>query len=134
MKLIKINLPDSYIKSLQEAVLCSGGSRSKHLRVAIRDLIVNERGLFEKRENEIEEKKITRFFDYCIKCDRKLDTTARRNHHFHKNIEVFELRFCCSCHKQFKDKTLDEFPAGLIDSIQKKVKAYKKYSLRNPPL
>ncbi len=127
MKIIKINLPDSYIKSLQEAVLCSGGRRSEYLRVAIRDLIVNERRLSEKEEKEIEERKITRFFDYCINCERKLDNTARRNHFFHKNIEVFELRFCCSCHKQFKDKSFDEFPAHLIDRIQKKLKAYKKH-------
>ena len=131
MKIIKINLPDSYIQSLQEAVLCSGGSSSEHLRVAIRDLILNDRRLSKKREKEIEERKITRFFDYCINCERELDNTVRKNHHFHKNIEVFELKFCCSCHKQFKDKSFDEFPAHLIDRIQKKIKAYKKYSIRD---
>jgi len=126
MKIIKINLPDSYIQSLQEAVLYSGSRRSEYLRVAIRDLILNERRLSEKEEKEIEEKKITRFFDYCINCERELDNTVRKNHHFHKNIEVFELRFCCSCHKQFKDKSFEEFPAKLINKIKLKIKAYKK--------
>lgn len=131
MRLIKVNLPDSYIKELLKSNICTGTNRPEHLRLAIRDLIVNEVKLAKKTEKEIEEEKITRFFDYCINCERRVDNITRRNHFFHKNIEVFELKFCCSCYKQFKDKSLDEFPAHLIDSIQKKIKAYKKYSLKD---
>jgi len=131
MRIITVNLPDSYIRSLEKISLITCASRSELLRQAIKSYIIKEIKLVGKTWKEIDEKKITRFFDYCINCERKLDNRARRNHFFHKNIEVFELKFCCSCYKQFKDKSLDEFPAHLIDSIQKKIKAYKKYSLRD---
>ncbi len=131
MRIITVDLSDSNIKELLEGSRCNGTYRPEHLRLAIRDQIRNEFIFTGKTEKEIEEEKITRFFDYCINCERRVDNIARRNHFFHKNIEIFELKFCCSCYKQFKDKTLDEFPAHLIDSIQKKVKAYKKYSLRD---
>ncbi len=134
MRIITVDLSDSDIKELLEGSICTGINRPEHVRLAIRDQIRNEFKLAGKTEKEIEEEKITRFFDYCINCERRLDNTARRNHFFHKNIEVFELKFCCSCYEQFKDKSFDEFPAHLINNIQKKIKAYKKYSLRNPPL
>jgi len=144
MRLITVDLSDPNIKKFLEGCICTGTNRPEHVRLAIREQIReefifteqirNEFKFTRKTEREIEEEKITRFFDYCINCERRVDSITRRNHFFHKNIEVFELKFCCSCYKQFKDKTLDEFPAHLIDSIQKKVKAYKKYSLRNPPL
>jgi len=130
MRIVTVNLSNSNIKELLEGSRCNGTYRPEHLRLAIRDQIRNEFILAGKTEKEIEEEKITRFFDYCINCERRVDNTVRRSHFFHKNIEIFELKFCCSCYKQFKDKTLDEFPAHLIDSIQKKVKTYKKYNLK----
>jgi len=131
MRIVTVDLSDSDIKELLEGSRCNGTYRPEHLRLAIREQIRNEFNLAGKTEKEIEEEKITRFFDYCINCERRVDYITRRNHFFHKNIEIFELKFCCSCYKQFKDKTLDEFPEHLIDSIQKKVKAYKKYRLRD---
>ena len=131
MRIITVDLSDSNIKELLEGSICTGTYRPEHLRLAIRDQIRNEFILAGKTEKEIEEEKITRFFDYCINCERRVDNITRRNHFFHKNIEIFELKFCCSCYKQFKDKTLDEFPAHIIDNIQKKVKVYKKYRLRD---
>ena len=41
-----------------------------------------------------------------------------------KNLRVFELKFCCSCFKKFKDKTLKEFPDNLIKKIQKKIEDF----------
>ena len=131
MRIVTVDLSDSDIKELLEGCICTGTYRPEHLRLAIREQIRNEFILAGKTEKEIEEEKITRFFDYCINCERRVDNIARRNHFFHKNIEIFELKFCCSCYKQFKDKSFDEFPAHLIDNIQKKIKAYKKYSLRD---
>ncbi len=130
MKIVTVSLPDSYIRSLEKISLITCASRSELLRQAIKSFIIKEIKLTEKEEKEIEVKKISRFFDYCINCDGKLHNRGRRNHFFHKNIEIFKLKFCCSCYMQFKDKTLDEFPAHLIDSIQKKVKTYKKYNLK----
>lgn len=140
MRIVTVDLSDSDIKELLEGSRCKGTYRPEHVRLAIREQIRNEfisseqiRNEFKftmKTKKEIEEEKITSFFDYCINCERRLDSITRKNHFFHKNIEVFELKFCCSCYKQFKDKTLDEFPTHIIDSIQKKVKAYKKYNLK----
>ncbi|MHA2430121.1 MAG: hypothetical protein ACXACC_03695, partial [Promethearchaeota archaeon] len=58
-------------------------------------------------------------------CEKKID--RGKNHKFHKNFEVFQLKFCCSCYKKFKDKSFDEFPGYLINRIKKKVKSYKDY-------
>ncbi len=131
MKIVTVSLPDSYIRSLEKISLITCASRSELLRQAIKSYIIKEIKLTEKEEKEIEVKKITRFFDYCINCDRRLHSRGRKNHFFHKNIEIFEFKFCCSCYEQFKDKSFDEFPTHIIDNIQKKIKAYKKYSLRD---
>ena len=125
MKIITVNIPEEYLKLLDERCGCIRVSWSEELREVIRTQLINELRLGEKTEKDIEKNKIIRFFDYCINCENKLDYIARRNHFFYKNIEVFELKFCCSCYKQFKDKSFDEFPVGLIDKIRKKKKAYK---------
>lgn len=131
MKLITAKLPDSYIRLLEKSRLCTGISRSELLRQAIRDYLIKEICFADKLEKAFEDKKITRFFDYCINCEKKLHSPSRMNHHFHKNIEVFELKFCCSCYEKVKDTSFDEFPAHIIDKIKKKIKAYKKYSVRD---
>lgn len=127
MRIITVNIPEEYLRSLEERGGCPGINIPEHIRLAVRTQLKNELRLGEKGEKDIEKKKITQFFDYCINCESKLDNIARRNHFFYKNIEVFELKFCCSCYKQFKDKSFDEFPVCLIDKIRKKIKAYKKY-------
>jgi len=125
MRIITVNIPDEYLKLLEERGGCKRVSWSEELQEVIRTQLINELGFGEKTEKDIEKKKIIRFFDYCINCESKLDYIARRNHFFFKNIEVFELKFCCSCYKQFKDKSFDEFPVCLIDKIRKKIKAFK---------
>jgi len=125
MRIITVNIPEEYLRLLEERGGCTHVSWTKELQESIRTQLINELRLGEKREKDIEKKKITKFFDYCINCESKLDNIARRNHFFYKNIEVFELKFCCSCYKQFKDKSFDEFPVRLIDKIRKKIKAYK---------
>ncbi len=126
MKLITVNLPDSYLKLLEKIAICTDISRSELLRQAIRSFIIKEIKFAKKLEKELVDRKITRFFDYCINCERKLHNEARKSHLFHKNIEVFELKFCCACYRRFKDISFDDFPANLIDNIRKKIKAYKK--------
>ena len=101
---------------------------SERLCIVIKNYILNDAKLVEKIKKKVEREKVSRFFNYCINCERKLDSTARRNHRFHKNIEIFELRFCCICYEQFKDKSLDGFPANITDNIHRKIKAYKKYN------
>ena len=125
MKLIQVDLPDSYLKSLEECCICIGINRPELLRLEIRAQIRRELLFPEELENELEDNKITRFFDYCINCESKLFTEAGKSHLFHKNIEVFVLRFCCSCYKRFKDTSFDDFPAHLIDNIRKKINKYK---------
>lgn len=98
-------------------------SDSERLRKVIKSYILNN----PKIAKRIEKEKITRFFDYCIICDKKLDKPARRNHLFYKNIEVFKLGFCCSCFELFKDIPFDEFPVYIIDAIERRIKAYKNY-------
>jgi len=126
MKLVSVDLPDSYLKLLKKNSICAGINRSELLRHAIRSYIIREFRLAEGLENELEDKKSPNFFDYCINCEGGLYNEARENHLFHKNIEVFVLRFCCACYRQFKDTSFDDFPAQLIDNIQKKIKEYKK--------
>jgi Arc/MetJ-type ribon-helix-helix transcriptional regulator len=127
MKIITVNLPESYVRSLEKIILGTSSTRSELLREAIRTYIIKELKLAELLKKKFEERKITRFFDYCINCERKIHHRSRNSHLFHKNIEVFELKFCCECYDKFKSKTFEEFPANLIDNIQKKIKTYKNY-------
>jgi len=128
MRLITINLPESYLRALEEICNFTGTSRSELLRQAIRSRIITDLGLVNKLKKVSERKKVTEFFDYCINCEKKLHTTEKQNHFCHKKIEIFELKFCCSCYEQFKDTTFNEFPAHLIENINKKINAYKKHS------
>ena len=126
MKLVPVDVPESYLKLIKKSSGCTGINRSELVRQAVRAFLVRELRLAEGLENELEDNKITGFFDYCINCESKLHKEARKSHLFHKNIEVFVLRFCCACYKQFKDTSFDDFPAHLIDNIRKKIKKYKK--------
>ena len=126
MKLVPVDVPESYLKLIKKSCICTGINRSELVRQAVRAFLVRELRLGEELENELEDKMFTGFFDYCINCERKLDKEAGKSHLFHKNIEVFVLRFCCACYRQFKDTSFDDFPAHLIDNIRKKIKKYKK--------
>jgi len=127
MKIVTVNLPDSYIELITRISSRTYASRSELLRVAIKQFLLKEMGLAKRLEKELEKIRITHFFNYCINCERKLDSLAGKNHKFHRNFEIFELKFCCSCYKKFKNKSFDEFPVYLINRIQRKVKAYKSY-------
>jgi len=126
MKLVPVDVPESYLKLIKK--ICRGAeiNRSELVRQAVKSFLIREITLAKELENELEDNKITRFFDYCINCESKLYTEAGKSHLFHKNIEVFVLRFCCACYKRFKDTSFDDFPAHLIDNIRKKIKKYKK--------
>jgi Arc/MetJ-type ribon-helix-helix transcriptional regulator len=131
MKIITVNLPDSYLKVLEEICRITDMSRSELLRQAIRSYLITEIKLTNNLKNVCKRKREIEFFNYCINCERKLHETSRQNHFFHKDIEVFELKFCCSCFEQFKDKTFEEFPADLIEKIYRKIKDYKKERLKD---
>ena len=125
MKIVTVNVPESYLKLLEKISSCAGITRSELVRQAVRSYLIREIKLTEKLEKELQVKKITGFFDYCINCESKLHNEAKKSHLFHKNIEVFILKFCCACYRQFKDKSFDDFPAHIIDRIRKKIKKYK---------
>ncbi len=125
MKLVPVDVPESYLKLIKKSCICTGITRSELVRQAVRAFLVRELRLAEGLEDELEDKKFTGFFDYCINCERKLHTEAGKSHLFHKNIEVFVLRFCCACYRKFKDTSFDDFPERLIVNIRKKIKKYK---------
>ena len=126
MKIIAISLPKSHIMRLEKMSQGTGVSRSELIRAAIRELLVNELILIEELKKENKRELISRFFDYCINCERKLHNDSRKNHFFHKTIEIFKLKFCCSCYDHYKEKTLEEFPPYLIYKIKKKIRAFRK--------
>jgi len=126
MRLIPIDLPVSYLKSLEKCGIYIGDNRSESLRQTTRDYLIEEIIFDEKLERELEDKKITEFFNYCINCESELHNRSSKNHLFHKNIEVFVLRFCCACYRKLKDTSFDDFPTHLINNIRKKIKNYKK--------
>ena len=126
MKLVPVDVPESYLKLIKKSCICTGINRSELVRQAVRAYLVRELRLAEGLENELEDKMSFGFFEYCINCERKLHTEAGKSHLFHKNIEIFVLRFCCACYRQFKNTSFDDFPAQLIDDIRKKIKKYKK--------
>ncbi|MFX1303990.1 MAG: ribbon-helix-helix protein, CopG family [Promethearchaeota archaeon] len=130
MKIVTVNIPDSYLRLLEKSSLCTGIYRSELIRQAVRSYLIKEMKFAKRLEIEVEDKRITRFFEYCINCERKLHTIERRDHLFHKKVEVFQLRFCCSCYDKFKNTPFNKFPKQIIDKIKKKVKAYKNYRLR----
>ena len=125
MKIISVQLPESYTRLLEKMTPEIGVSRSELIRIAIRDFLRNELIFSEELKKEDRKIKIERFFDYCINCEKKLHSPSVRNHFFHKTIEIFKLKFCCSCYKNYKDKSFSEFPEELIEKIRKKIKAFK---------
>ena len=127
MKIVTVNMPKSYIKLITEISSRTCASRSELLRVAIKQFLLKEMGLAQKLEKELERLKNTYIFDYCINCERKLENLPGSNHKAHQNYEILGLKFCCSCYKKFKDKSLYEFPEYLINKIRRKLKSYKDY-------
>ncbi|MGB5913212.1 MAG: ribbon-helix-helix domain-containing protein [Promethearchaeia archaeon] len=125
MKIITANVPDSYIKLIEEISSRTCASRSELLRLAIKQFLLKEMGLAQKLEKELERIKDTYIFDYCINCERKLENLPGNNHKFHQNYEILGLKFCFSCYKKFKDKSFCEFPEYLINRIRRELIAYK---------
>ncbi|MFX1494745.1 MAG: hypothetical protein ACFFBZ_10725, partial [Promethearchaeota archaeon] len=121
------NIPDSYIKLIEEISSRTCASKSELLRIAIKQFLLKEMGLAQKLEQELERIKNTNIFDYCINCNRKLENLDGKNHKFHQNYEILGLKFCSLCYKKFKDKSIYEFPEYLIIRIQRKIKEFKDY-------
>lgn len=132
MKIISVESAEIINSWIKQNSQCVGTYRQEHIRLAIRDQIRNEFLSSDTSRDpdlfhfERQGSKTIRFYEHCINCGELLGLSARNNHLFHKNIEVFKLQFCCSCYEQFKDKTFDKFPRNLIENIQREIKAYKK--------
>ncbi len=127
MKIITVNLPESHIRLIEEIGSRTCMSRSELLRVAIREFLIKELAYAQKLEEELEKARKTHIFDYCINCEKKLDNLVEKYQVSHQNYESCGLKFCYTCYKEVKDKTLGEFPAFLIAKIKKKIHAYKNY-------
>jgi hypothetical protein len=131
MKIFTVQIPESYLRQLENMIPEVGTSRSELIRIATREFLRKEL-LFMGEIKKVERKiKITRFFDCCINCDKKMYAPSARNHFFHKAIEIFKLKFCCSCYELYKDKSFSEFPEELIGKIRKKIERFKE---NNPEL
>ncbi|MBD3254941.1 MAG: hypothetical protein GF383_07595 [Candidatus Lokiarchaeota archaeon] len=153
MKIIIINIPDSYIKALSMLSERNGETRSELIRKAIgrqleidlefkNNLAKSMEGYLlelerreelrreqEKRRKEIEKKrKIAEFYNYCISCDAKLH--RKPSNRCFNDFKILEIRFCCRCYKRYQDFTFDEFPISLQSKIKRKINNYKKYLRR----
>ncbi|MFW9949288.1 MAG: hypothetical protein ACFFKA_04075 [Candidatus Thorarchaeota archaeon] len=131
MKIISVESAETINNWIRKNSLCAGIYRPEHIRLAVREQIRNEFlvsiGLTPPEPSHFkqQERNIIKFYDCCINCGALLSHPEGKNHFFHNNIEIFKLQFCCSCFNQFKDKSLEEFPARLIEKIQKKIKEFK---------
>jgi hypothetical protein len=119
-------LSEEYLASLEKITSCTRPLVSEYKRKLIRALVMNDLDSFEQLRKGFETDKISRFYDYCINCERSLASRDKMNHFFQHRIEVFELKFCCSCYEKFKDKSLTEFPDALIEKINNKVRQFRK--------
>jgi hypothetical protein len=123
---LTIYLRDAPSIALDELSRLTGISKTELIEVAIKQFLIGEILFLNQLQKECYENKISKFFEYCIYCDKKLDTYSKKNHHYHKSIEIFELKFCCTCYEKFKDIPFNKLPAHIIKKIQGKLTAYKK--------
>ncbi|MFX1395007.1 MAG: ribbon-helix-helix protein, CopG family [Promethearchaeota archaeon] len=131
MRNITINLPNAYLKLLEDLSQKTGISRSELIRRAIRDRIQEDlpflyliNKLHPEIDLEIKKTKILQFFNYCILCNKRLHYSKQP--YKCKNLEILELRFCCSCFKKVEGKSFNQFPNNIVSKIQKKLEEYKK--------
>ena len=148
MKIITLNLPETYIELLKEIGEKKGVSRSELIRRAINEHLDRMQGFnslikeiypnvetnIKKREEkksalvfqkflELKRKKISEFYNFCIVCESKLHPPKKP--YTHKNMEIIELRFCCNCFHKYKK--LDQLPESVVAKIQKKLRMYKNH-------
>ncbi|MFX1453248.1 MAG: ribbon-helix-helix protein, CopG family [Promethearchaeota archaeon] len=131
MRNITINLPNAYLKLLEDLSQKIGTSRSELIRRAIRDRVQKDlpflhliNKLHPEIDLELKKKKILEFFNYCIVCNKRLHYSKQP--YKCKNLEILELRFCCSCFKKVEGKSFNQLPNRIISKIQKKLEEYKK--------
>ena len=125
---ITINLPDLYIKLLNDIGLKYNESRSALVRRAIRDYLMTDeifQASLERIKEESKKKTIKQFYNYCINCDNEIKSQTESLQLKHPNINIFDLRFCCSCFAMFENLPLDEWPKEIIQKIWTKIKEYK---------
>jgi len=129
MKIINFELPKDVLEILYSSMGEPCIRSSEETRLAIREIIREEflSGYENYSHNiqlEIKKRKISSFYDYCINCNKRLHSNL--GHFRYKNMNIYELRFCCDCFEKFKGKTLEEFPDSIIEKINKKVKDFRK--------
>ncbi len=153
MRNITINIPDAYIKLLEKLGNERNASRSELIRRAIKEHLEKDLAFYsailklspelelelKKRKElqnqrrlqiklKLEKEKIKKFFNFCVLCDRRLHTKETENYYRFRNLDIFELKFCCSCYKKYEGKPLIELPEPLLEKIQEKLKEFKKFS------
>jgi hypothetical protein len=126
MKIITIDLPDSYLQLLEKENNCPSLNIPNHIRLQIREDLRQELILAGELGYEPLKKKSVEFFNSCMNCGRRIYNKEHKNHLFYKNIEVFMMKFCCFCYDQFKGIAFEDFPLHIIDNIRKGREEYKK--------
>ena len=124
MRLVTVELPDSYVEQLQELYWGLGMSRGRLIQIAIRDLLVKEFRLHpELNERErvepekVEPPKEKQLYYHCLNCGCKLHEP--KEPYSHKKFKIIEFKFCCDCYKIYKDFSFDQFPPKIITRIEK---------------
>lgn len=64
MKIVTVNLPESYIKLITEISSRICASKSELFRIAIKQFLLKEMGLAQKLEQELERLKNTEIIDF----------------------------------------------------------------------
>jgi len=174
MRNITINLPDMYVKALDELGQKRSVSRSELLRMAIRDHLTSDLTFYSdileshpeikkeyikklelqkqqdqqkqlklqklrelreqyelQRRKRIKKERISKFYNFCILCDKELHTDQIENYYQFKKYDIFEMKFCCRCYEKYESKSLNELPEAVIKKIQKKLKKFKSFNRKS---
>ncbi|MFX1294132.1 MAG: ribbon-helix-helix protein, CopG family [Promethearchaeota archaeon] len=130
MRLITINIPIGYLKLLDDLSQRTEISRSELIRRAIGNRLQEDLSFLisiNKSHPEInldiQKMKILQFFNYCILYNKRLHHSKQP--YKYKNLEILELRFCCSCFKRIEGKSFNELPKSIITKIRKKLEDYR---------
>lgn len=121
-------MPDSYLKFLDILGLKYNESRSSLVRRALNDFLNDEEKYQAKINEEIKEKyrkPTLPFYRFCIACDSRVVTQTELFKRNYPNLNIFELRFCCSCFAKYENTPLNKLPKALLKKIQDKIREYK---------
>ncbi|TFF98169.1 MAG: hypothetical protein EU547_02245 [Promethearchaeota archaeon] len=112
MILVDLQLPEHYLVYI-DGFIRENLSNNVHEEIenAIRIAIQEFMGL-ENREQE--------GHNFCIHCGKILHKS--KVPYKYKKFSITEIRFCCKCFNQFKDKKFEDFPEALIEKINNSIR------------